>query len=213
MTDKACLMQRASEVGEKALATTNDASASTADTPKKKTSFLDLPAEIRNSIYELALPRETIMFPMRSLSNKRPRTEFPGLVMASKQIHKETHPMLFNNSTFHFTCSLDMRAWLRKFGYSRRKLLRNIVVDDAVYLGEHKAAEEDAKAELTEARVVQRWRSICYSLRMGGLVPRPGGLLTLKATCWSYGEDGRVMCEFFSCRKMDGKDTELVERM
>lgn len=54
-----------------------------------KKNFLDLPAEVRNAIYELALDKQTIVF------SKTGVARWPGLLMVCKQVHQDTEIMRY----------------------------------------------------------------------------------------------------------------------
>ncbi|KAF2162713.1 hypothetical protein M409DRAFT_26950 [Zasmidium cellare ATCC 36951] len=103
-------------------------------TPKKdktpKTSFLDLPAEIRNDIYTLALTNRTLSFPPASPQNRYGRARPPSLLLSNKQIHHETLPMFYSNTTFHFPSPDPLLRWLRKIGAKKRVLVKEIIVDE-----------------------------------------------------------------------------------
>lgn len=88
-TDMARYKGKAPRPASKASATTRGK-----ETPSSKTTFLDLPAELRNVVYELALEKEIVVFTKLSKFNKNPHTRCPGLLLASKQVHKETHILL-----------------------------------------------------------------------------------------------------------------------
>ncbi|KAK5113188.1 hypothetical protein LTR85_011006 [Meristemomyces frigidus] len=60
----------------------------------KLTSFLDLPAELRNIIYMLALPRDA---PVHPCTEERQQ---PAITMASSQIREESLPLYYAFNTF-----------------------------------------------------------------------------------------------------------------
>lgn len=91
--------------------------------------FHDLPAEIRNTIYELTLTNQTIRFPKASKSNAKGQAAVPGILMASKQIKSEVLSMFYNKATFEFEDLEKMFTWLRKLGAKKRKLLKEVLID------------------------------------------------------------------------------------
>lgn len=102
---------------------------STKDTRRPKTSFLDLPAEIRNTVYDLSLAQQTIMFPKPSKLNKKGRAKCPGILMVCQQICQESVNMFYAKMAFRFECQDKMLTWLRKIGTKKRVLLQEVIVD------------------------------------------------------------------------------------
>ena len=89
----------------------------TAEDQLEPKNFFDLPAEIRNEIYELALEeQEVIVFPKAPKSNKTSRVKVPGILMASKQIHGEILQIFYNKTSFCFDNPQRAQTWLRKLG-------------------------------------------------------------------------------------------------
>ncbi|KAK5127963.1 hypothetical protein LTR85_005080 [Meristemomyces frigidus] len=109
-----------------------------------KTTFLDLPPEIRNHIYELSgclkgLP----MLQMRSTVTRRgsrhaqehtlPTTQ-PSLTMMSKQVRRDTLPMFYGNHGFVFTRfdtesdGSNIETWLEALGAANAKMLFCVVI-------------------------------------------------------------------------------------
>ena len=126
---------------------------------------MDLPAEIRNSIYELALvPESEIMIkvPKRyselelafmSASEYRSRVSAyssdtesafsqPPLARVSKQIRKETLPIFYGGNSFVVGCALDspdgsvITSALSCIGLFNRKLLRTVWIPAWITRGE-----------------------------------------------------------------------------
>ncbi|KAK4544940.1 hypothetical protein LTR36_003845 [Oleoguttula mirabilis] len=58
----------------------------------KQTSFLDLPAELRNDIYHLALTHDTVTVTDRLIE--------PALLSTTRQIRRETLPIFYGANTF-----------------------------------------------------------------------------------------------------------------
>lgn len=93
-------------------------SVSTGDVPKSGTSFLDLPAELRNHIYSFVLPRWsrlqsdwTTDFRIYIGDESRINDYEPALLRCSKQIREETIAMYYNKNGFEFYIrKMDFRS-------------------------------------------------------------------------------------------------------
>ncbi|KAK4494833.1 hypothetical protein PRZ48_014189 [Zasmidium cellare] len=109
--------------------TTSNDPDTTKDKPTSGKTFLDLPPELRNDIYALALPPQTLAFPTPTPANKHGRAKAPSLLLASKQIHAEALAMFYSKTTFHFPDSNIMLRFLRKIGAKKRKLVKEVIVD------------------------------------------------------------------------------------
>lgn len=77
------------------------------------TSFMSLPAELRNEIYEMAFTDhivaitaaddwERIESPLGIRCYKRPYSTAPGILLANKQIHHEAITYYYRHSMFAF---------------------------------------------------------------------------------------------------------------
>jgi hypothetical protein len=70
-------------------------------TEHMSTSFLGLPSELRNRIYELCLAREE---PFSPWANDRPcQIQAPSLLRANKTIHREASPFFYAQNCFDLT--------------------------------------------------------------------------------------------------------------
>lgn len=165
--------------------------------------FFDLPAEMRNKIYELALQNEVVKYPKPTHSNKKGRAAFPGLLMASKRINKEVLEMFYSKVTFHFEVADKMLSWLRKLGLKKRNLVRKVIVSDTIemkfdYTFIAWALLQNSKwRRMAKDRVCENLRAIERRLRDHGLGLQPGSITT-RSICWM--DSKRTRRVFFRCR-------------
>jgi hypothetical protein len=80
---------------------------------EQRPSFLSLPAELRNAIYEMA----ALDWPHKSVY---------GLLTASKQINAEASPILLHNATFAFDEISCCGLWLRQISRAKVSRLRRL---------------------------------------------------------------------------------------
>lgn len=97
---------------------------------KTPTSFLDFPAELRNDIYQLALPtnqRITIYpkgsYPKRSSS--KPPWSSHGLLAIGGQIEHEASAIYFGGNVFHVSCTGASCQFIN-FAGQHLKLVRHV---------------------------------------------------------------------------------------
>lgn len=96
-----------------------------------KTSFLDLPTEIRNVVYFLALSSdETLLLSEcmtgRTLSTKEHFHGEPALLATSRQIREEAIPVFYGTNTFQSPYSSRTLAFLSQLGCARARTLRSL---------------------------------------------------------------------------------------
>ncbi|KAG9250364.1 uncharacterized protein F5Z01DRAFT_629682, partial [Emericellopsis atlantica] len=97
-------------------------------------SFLDLPSELRNTIYELLLLRSTSINPWH-----RVRYELvTGLFRASKKVHHEVTSLFYGQNRFDFT-HIDpqtLALFLEQIGSQNSGYIRHILIEfpDFLYL-------------------------------------------------------------------------------
>lgn len=108
---------------------------SNAPFPSSGFTFLALPAEIRNKIYHLVLPRRGVCRPNASVLMRRSRYGFrapkPGpfaLARTCKQIEAELSSIYFGERSFHFDTVYDMYHFLDNIGPGRRSFIASIRV-------------------------------------------------------------------------------------
>ena len=109
---------------------------------KRPTTFLDLPAEIRNRIYELSVIRGAFCIytyggrPWSTVLDLYGASHIPlGLLQANRQIHLEAISILYGENIFMFPAEyggywMDFLSWLRHIGPENHKLLRKVKVAD-----------------------------------------------------------------------------------
>lgn len=146
---------------------------------KQKTSFLDLPPEIRNTIYELALRLENANNYDYEWYGVRPNQ--PVLTQTCRQIRLEALPMFYATTRFSgglcFGWSenwpvedIGWLRWLKAIGPERSKLLRCLVLycewhdnqcDCPLHWSEQKAllAIQQAGIPFAGAFWVEQWPS------------------------------------------------------
>lgn len=109
--------------------------------------FFDLPAEIRNEIYEMLLCPDDGYFelsamittegPTREAARDRQFTNYKkiasnlGILRLNKQINRETAPIFYGNNEFRFTCQRGwfvLDTWLRTIGSANHGLVRKLAV-------------------------------------------------------------------------------------
>ncbi|KAI5361982.1 hypothetical protein Slin15195_G056310 [Septoria linicola] len=94
--------RRASKTTQPATKDDHQQRSSIATTPIKKTTFFDLPAELRNEIYELTADNTTLRITALKGSSKTTKQQqdeaIPGLLIASRQCRAEYLPILLATS-------------------------------------------------------------------------------------------------------------------
>lgn len=109
--------------------------------------FFDLPAEIRNGIYEMLLCPENGYFelsamittegPTREAARDQQITKYKkiasnlGILRLNKQINREAAPIFHGNNEFRFTCQRGwfvLDTWLRTIGSANQGLVRKLAV-------------------------------------------------------------------------------------
>lgn len=100
---------------------------------KKKTfRFLDLPAELRNRIHELALTRSRNLRIITAHFGQGPRLNntriFPSILLANHQTHAEATPILYGDNTFGFLRPDALHLFLQTIGPAAIKHLRHVEV-------------------------------------------------------------------------------------
>lgn len=90
--------------------------------------FLDLPPELRNSVYKYAQRARYVSFCRGKFSSDKYLKPFINLIRTNKQIHQEAAGLLYNNVKFTFRSVSGASRWLRCIG-SMVKHIRCIVLD------------------------------------------------------------------------------------
>lgn len=119
-------------------------------TPKteRKMCFLDLSAELRNSIYGMALLDDAFFNNPSAFTSRRYKISEPTLLRVCKQIRDETLQVFYGANTFWCNDTYITRRFLR--GLSPRKLaaLRNVhcsVVSEFVSVGQFSRLKFDVR--------------------------------------------------------------------
>ena len=98
--------------------------------------LLQLPAELRNEIWQLALVRDE---PIRIFHPGMGARLEPALLATCKQIRNEAQDMLYSENTFEGHCSIEairslpnkptsLLRWLGKIGDKRARMIKRLVV-------------------------------------------------------------------------------------
>lgn len=109
--------------------------------------FFDLPAEIRNGIYEIMLCPDDGYFELSAMTTAEGPTREPardhqftkykkyasnlGILRLNKQINREAAPIFYGNNEFRFTCQRGwfvLDSWLRTIGSATQGLVRKLAV-------------------------------------------------------------------------------------
>jgi hypothetical protein len=84
--------------------------------------FLDLPAEVRNMIYQFVLVYSAGRLRQVDIKKKEtgPRSELAvGIIRASRQLHSEALPLFYGQNTFSFFNPTQLGEFLEKVGPAR----------------------------------------------------------------------------------------------
>jgi len=116
----------------------------TTDTPA---SFLSLPSELRNGIYELILLHQEPIDPWVNYIRRQELT--PGLLRANKAVHREASSLFYAQNRFDFTKGTleDVASFLEQIGSNNAAYIRHICVDFPRFLyldPDHVTLEEDS---------------------------------------------------------------------
>lgn len=112
-------------------------------TTKSPTTFLSLPAELRNKIYRLHLIRGTFCIyscagrPWSTVLDLYCASQLPlGLLRASRQVHLEAASILYGENNFVFPdpirCTTDFQRWLEQIGPDSCTLLRKVNISPPI---------------------------------------------------------------------------------
>lgn len=97
---------------------------------EQRTSFLDLPAEIRNVIYEMDLVKPKVIVLSDNVPSLRSSAEQyfhePALLAVSSKIRHEALPVFYSNNTFQAPFSSAACVFFRQLRTERCKMLREV---------------------------------------------------------------------------------------
>jgi len=92
--------------------------------------FLDLPPELRNYIYELALIHSTDTKPLKIYRRRRPSQGHRQLLGVSKQLRHEALLIYYSQNHFLFNSTpSDLHAWLQVIGLSVVRCLMGLTLE------------------------------------------------------------------------------------
>lgn len=129
----------------------------------KLKSFLDLPAEIRNQVYALAIPTcQSFNISSYTPQRRSPFLPLVSLLQTCHQIYSEVTPIVYGSNTFTICSPSKLQAWLSSIGPRASHLLRKLVID------------YDSSAELTLSLIYLEQHRISPDMR-----------LILRASIWS----------------------------
>lgn len=110
-------------------------------TPKteRKTCFLDLSAELRNSIYELALLEDAFFNNPNAFTSRRYKITEPALLRVCRQVRDESLHVFYGANTFWCNDTYITRRFLRALSPRKLAALRKVhcsVVSEFVSVGQ-----------------------------------------------------------------------------
>ena len=106
--------------------------------------FFDLPAELRDRIYGLAVVDSNTIVPYFSIDRIRsPYSSIfrgePGLLRTNRQIHGEVLPVFYGSNRFRLNNTSEVASWLKILGPHRTSLLQSVHDYEGLYTS-HAAA-------------------------------------------------------------------------
>ena len=152
---------------------------------EKTTSFLDLPSEIRNAIYELCLLHQGPIrspfaedYPVHGLT--------PGLLQVNKTVHREASSFLYSQNFFDLTDAIheaDVAWLLGKIGCTNAGYIQHIIT---VFPEFDKLESEDVTLEQNSIDIFRKLKSGCTSLRTLTLSPESTTEVLVKLDALNY---------------------------
>ena len=140
-------------------------------TEKKSISFLDLPAEIRNEIYSVALKGKRWAIPIRrdNSGTLAPAVQEPALLAVSRQIRNESIDIFYGSNDFR---TYDIYKFLDQLSSEKIARLRALHAFDSLF--KEATLERDGEVE----RVSSTWLKddVCYHANEIGARYGPVGL-------------------------------------
>jgi hypothetical protein len=103
----------------------SDAPLSSSRPQQTKPHFLDLPAEIRNQIYELVVISKGI------IGYARP----PNIAQVSQQVRRESLPIFYSNNIFNVQSASSLNAWIPSISEPNRHLIRHVTCHGTAFRG------------------------------------------------------------------------------
>ena len=101
---------------------------------RQRSALLNLPAELRNKIYELCLVYEDTISILWVARNTNERKQFqlkchphePALVRTSRQLRYEGSPIYYAANSFHVRLRKSLYRWLTDIGERNRAMLNDV---------------------------------------------------------------------------------------
>lgn len=131
---------------------------------------MNLPAELRNEIYSLALVQDTRIMVSTSL----PYLKEPALLAVNRQMRSETLPVWYSENVFQINGSSPSVKFLRSLGSERLQLLKTLRISTGEQLRMDYAEERirqlirafgsDGLAKETIRFTVTQWPSVWLTL-------------------------------------------------
>ncbi|KAG4424960.1 hypothetical protein IFR04_001931 [Cadophora malorum] len=151
----------------------------------KINSFLDLPSEIRNAIYELCLLHQG---PIRGLfAEDHPVHGLTsGLLRVNKAVHREASSFLYAQNCFDLTDAIqeaDVTRLLGKIGCTNAGYIQHIITDFPEF---DKLEPENVTLEKNSIDLFRKLKSGCTSLRTLTLSPDSTSEVLLKLDALDY---------------------------
>ncbi|KAK4494389.1 hypothetical protein PRZ48_014687 [Zasmidium cellare] len=170
--------------------TTSSLRTTPVDRSARPTTFLDLPPELRNTIYELAFDSLVVFYPKPTPSNKKGRARYPGIIMASRQTFRECLLLYYSSVNLYFGATDKMLSFLAKLGAKKRTLLKNDVYFDADF---EIIIDSPQPQPTIVPNATKQMAPIVRRMRDSGATLRPG-VLKLRIRCWWGGRPISFLC-------------------
>ncbi|KAK3721093.1 hypothetical protein LTR37_003383 [Vermiconidia calcicola] len=157
---------------------------------ERQTSFLDLPREIRNKIYDHVFEDSTI-----KLQSKN-RTEPPAILLTCMQIYTKAISPFYRCATFHFEEYSVGNSWVRCLPAKYTSILTQVRFDVGPYLTRTPERIEQRKLKAREAiACLDEFQRLA---RMRGKALRPDALqvhIELESGRWVWTNDPMSLIE------------------
>ena len=150
---------------------------------KSKITLYDLPAELRNTIYELALPQGEILqqrqklnlMPQHDPTDDHPSTLVtsmpgPGLLGVSRHIREEALGLYYGKNTFQVQNLLSTEWFLDSIGVERVSMITGLVVTSMICFGKYEWLLEYVTERLNTLR--NEGKKAILALRKGAILAR-----------------------------------------
>ena len=142
--------------------------------PQHQSLLLQMPAEIRNIIYEYCLTDVEVRIPIYSCNHNWGRSKPPSLLLACKQTYSETIRLYYKVSAFRINrsekCSKKsdiytinrLQKWIKKIGTERTSLLGNVRISGPN--SNVRDTEADDSGLSRQAKTHKKWINHVYAV-------------------------------------------------